>query len=71
LVSLRKWEPCFNPRRKVSFSQPIWVKVPRFPSELLSLKVLKETENVLGAFVGLDDNFFRNSNRTICKILVD
>ncbi|GAA0149250.1 hypothetical protein LIER_08477 [Lithospermum erythrorhizon] len=73
-LSIRLWEPNFNPSQATTKSPVVWLRLPRVPMEYYNAEVLKEIGMQLGTLLRIDTKtansergrFILYENVTLC-----
>jgi hypothetical protein len=70
-LTLKPWHSCFNPRREVAGSIPVWEKIQELPLELWCNKFLWDLGNFLGKKIMVDTSCKTSSFHSVARVLVE
>ncbi|GKV17362.1 hypothetical protein SLEP1_g27876 [Rubroshorea leprosula] len=69
-LTIRKWEPSFDPAKATFTTTAIWVRLPRLPIEYYDVQILERIGNMLGTPLRLDAHTAHQSRGQYARICV-
>ncbi|XP_015973162.1 uncharacterized protein LOC107496423 [Arachis duranensis] len=70
-LTVRLWEPNFNPMKATIDRITAWVRLPGLPIELYDRTILRKIGNLIGRTVKVDDNTAKMSRRKFARLCVE
>ncbi|GKV23781.1 hypothetical protein SLEP1_g33477 [Rubroshorea leprosula] len=69
-LTIRKWEPSFDPAKATFTTTAIWARLPRLPIECYDVQILQRIGNMLGTPLRLDAHTTHQSRGQYARICV-
>nr|XP_029144560.1 uncharacterized protein LOC114924350 [Arachis hypogaea] len=70
-LTVRLWEPNFNPMKATIDRITAWVRLPRLPIKLYDRTILRKIGNLIGRTVKVDDNTAKMSRGKFARLCVE
>ncbi|GKU87915.1 hypothetical protein SLEP1_g2242 [Rubroshorea leprosula] len=69
-LTIRQWEPSFNPETAAFTTTAIWARLPRLPIEYYDTKILERIGNLLGTPLRIDAHTVHKSRGQYARICI-
>ncbi|GKV40168.1 hypothetical protein SLEP1_g47836 [Rubroshorea leprosula] len=69
-LTIRKWEPAFNPEKATFKTTAIWARLPRLPIEYYDFKILERIGKMLGTPLRIDAHTAHQSRGQYARICI-